>query len=67
MAKFVVLQERSAGNETVGNAWTEAAVFPPTTTLAEVWAWAVKRGGKTGRTMIRPDENDPPADPEIKF
>lgn len=67
MAKFVILQERSAGNETVGNAWTDTAVFPPTATLAEVWAWAADRGGKTGRTMIRPDENDPPAEREIAF
>lgn len=67
MAKFVVLQERSAGNETVGNAWTDVATFPPTATLAEVWAWAHERGGKTGRTMIRPDENDPPPEPDFKF
>jgi len=60
MTKFVVLQERSAGNETVGNAWTDAATFPPTATLAEVWEWAAARGGKTARTMIRPDENDLP-------
>ena len=53
--QFIVLQERSAGNETVGNAWTDAATFPPTATLAEVWAWAQSREALTGRTMIRPD------------
>lgn len=53
--QFVILQERSAGNETVGNAWTDTATFPPTATLAEVWEWARLRDAMTGRTMLRPD------------
>jgi hypothetical protein len=55
--QFVVLQERSTGNETVGNAWTETATFPPTATLADVWRWAHDVGAPTGRTMIRPDQS----------
>ncbi len=57
VGQFVVLQERSNGNESVGDMWTEARVFPPTATLAEVFAW-VRGGGSwnvAGRTMIRPD------------
>lgn len=53
--QFVVLQECSAGNETVGTAWVEVATFPPLTTLADVWRWAADHGAPTGRTMIRPD------------
>lgn len=53
--QFVILQERAAGNAEVGTAWTDAATFPPTATLAEVWEWARLRDGDTGRTMIRPD------------
>ena len=57
--QFIVMQERSAGNAETGNAWTEAATFPPTATLAEVWAWALLRDGRTGRTLLRPDLNAP--------
>lgn len=56
-AQFIVMQERAAGNGETGTAWTEAGTFPPTATLAEVWAWAWSRDGGTGRTMIRPDES----------
>lgn len=56
-AQFVVMQECSAGNESVGDMWIGAAVFPPTATLAEVWKWASTRMVSSGgRTMIRPDE-----------
>ena len=56
--QFIVLQERAAGNESVGTMWTDAASFPPTATLAEVWKWATPRDGLTGRTTIRPDAKE---------
>ncbi len=54
-SQFIVIQERAAGNAEVGTAWSDAASFPPTATLAEVWEWARLRGGHEGRTMLRPD------------
>ena len=53
--QFIILQERAAGNVSVGTAWTDARTFPPTATLAEVWEWARVLGADDGRTMIRPD------------
>jgi len=37
--KYVVMLDRSAGNEVTGEAWTETKVFPETATLAEVEQW----------------------------
>lgn len=54
--QFVIIQECSAGNESVGSEWMEVATFPSTATLADVWKWResyVHHG--LGRTMIRPD------------
>lgn len=67
MSKFVIVQERSTGNETVGNAWVETATFGPDATLREVWAWAEPLGGMNGRTMIRPDMNDDPRNDDQPF
>lgn len=53
--QFIVIEECSAGNESVGSEWLETATFPPTATLADVWAWSLKLTGGGGRLMIRPD------------
>ena len=46
MREFVVMWEKSAGNESVGEMWIETAVFPETATLADVasWTWPAYRG-----------------------
>jgi len=53
--QFIIVQERAEGNAEVGTSWPECATFPPTATLAEVWEWALIRGGMTGSTILRPD------------
>lgn len=58
--KFIVIQERAAGNSSIGTEWLETASFPPETTLAEVWEWARLLDAETGRTMIRPDRGTTP-------
>jgi len=53
--QFVIVQERSNGNESVGDMWVDAHVFPPTATLEEVWKAVNGDALVGGRTMIRPD------------
>lgn len=53
--QFVVMVERSAGNESVGSEWIDTGSFPPTATLAEVWAWQQGRSGSPGRVMLNED------------
>lgn len=51
--KIVILQECSAGNESVGNEWVETGIFEDTQTLAEVLEWRKQLGrGEQGRLMI---------------
>lgn len=40
MMQYVVIVDRSAGNESVGEMWKETRVFGPESTLAEAMAWA---------------------------
>ncbi len=53
--QFVVMQERSNGNESVGDMWVDTYVFLPTATLEEVWKAINDEALVGGRTMIRPD------------
>lgn len=56
IGRFVAIQERSTGNESVGSMWLDTKVFPPDTTLEEVWRWANGQAVDCcGRLMIRPD------------
>jgi hypothetical protein len=54
--QFVVMVERSAGNESVGSEWTDTGVFSPETTLRQVWEWQATRSGSRGRVMLNVDE-----------
>lgn len=63
--QFVVVQERAAGNAETGTAWPETGVFPPTATLADVWAWAQSYDAGTGRTIIRPDRGPAAATTDV--
>lgn len=38
--KICAMVDRSAGNESVGEMWTETAVFDESATLADVLKWA---------------------------
>ncbi len=55
--RFVVMAERSSGNESVGDMWIETATFPPDATLAEIWTWAKIKARASGRIMINRDWN----------
>ncbi len=58
MEQFVVVAERSGGNETVGDAWLETKIFFADTTLKEAYEWAQKKR-VSGKTIItKPDEED---------
>lgn len=48
---FIAVQEKSGGNEQVGDMWLETCSFSPATTLADVWAWREQVRG-SGRLMI---------------
>jgi hypothetical protein len=61
---FVIVQERSNGNATIGDMWHDTHTFSPTTTLAEVWRRVAPYGNTAGRTMIRPDESSGSTDIE---
>jgi hypothetical protein len=52
---FVVMVERSAGNESVGSEWIDTAIFTADTTLARVMEWQESRGGTRGRIMLNYD------------
>lgn len=41
--QFVVMLDRSAGNESVGEMWTETKVFNASATLADVDEWVRSR------------------------
>ena len=64
--KFIALQEKSAGNESVGSEWIETKSFDSTATLQEVWEWAMgqyhKTTNKHGRLMIQVDSASIEAD-----
>ena len=70
MREFVVMQEKAAGNASVGEEWIDTAIFPETATLADIAAWTwgapniedTRETIKGGRVMIqiaqRPLEKD---------
>ena len=41
MEQFVVILDRSAGNESVGEMWQETKIFNGDSTLEEVMKWAM--------------------------
>jgi hypothetical protein len=38
--KICAMVDRSAGNESVGEMWTETAIFDESATISDVFAWA---------------------------
>ena len=38
--KICAMVDRSAGNESVGEMWTETAVFDESATITDIFAWA---------------------------
>lgn len=55
--QYIVVQELSIGNAEVGSMWVDAASFPPTATLEEVFLWARERPGAKGRLMLTEDRH----------
>jgi len=49
--KIVIIQECSAGNDTVGDMWQETLICNENTTLKEIITWRKKIHG-SGRTII---------------
>ena len=45
--EFVAMLDCTSGNESVGEMWTETAIFPATTSVEEVMRWASSRASKT--------------------
>jgi hypothetical protein len=48
--KVVAMINRSAGNDSVGEMWTETKVFPVSATLEDVYQWANDRVSPHGET-----------------
>ena len=51
--KIVAILDRSAGNETVGEAWQETKVFDEITCARDIIAWAAKRTNTTAPRDFR--------------
>lgn len=51
----IALAERSAGNDSVGDMWTETKAFPLSATLKEVIDWASVRC--SGRLVLTMDQS----------
>ncbi len=49
--KFVVVVERSEGNEHVGNMWLDTGIFPDNFTLGDAYDW-VKKNGIGGKIIL---------------
>jgi len=41
MNQYVIIIDKSAGNETVGETWQETKIYPSTATLEEIMKWAM--------------------------
>jgi hypothetical protein len=54
--QIVAMIDRSAGNETVGDMWTETKVFPISASLNEIYEWASKRLGINSRLPVKIEE-----------
>ena len=50
--KFVVIQECSGGNESVGNEWLETKIFNGCVSLEEVFNWKATLNGACGKLII---------------
>jgi len=46
--KIIAMIERSAGNDTVGEMWTETKSFNETSTLLDVYEWVASKTNRTG-------------------
>lgn len=44
MEQYVVIIDRSAGNDSVGEMWQETKVFGPDASVKEVMDWALTQG-----------------------
>ena len=61
---FVVIQECSEGNESVGSMWLETKVFSHTATLEQAITWAKGKRSAGGKTILTIADN--PVDPHDK-
>jgi len=52
MEQYVVIIDKSAGNDTVGEMWQETKIFPETATLKEVMKWAMDEYDTYSRRQI---------------
>ncbi len=61
MEQYVVIIDKSAGNETVGEMWQETKIFSGTATLKEVMKWAMNEHDLYSRrriTITKPHPNE---------
>lgn len=62
----IIVKERSAGNEQVGDMWLETKLFLRDETLGDVLKWQEEQGNPSGRLMITvPHEDDKQLTDEI--
>ncbi len=50
--KIIAMVNRSSGNETVGDMWTETRIFEESQTLLEVYDWVEKITNSLGKENI---------------
>ena len=50
--QYVIVQECSAGNDSVGNMWLETFICNSKTTIEEIMRWKSNKSGSGGRLMI---------------
>lgn len=53
--RVVATKEKSNGNESVGDMWTETKTFSKDTAISEIIDWAKNCGGKLIITIDEPD------------
>lgn len=54
--QIVAMIDRSAGNESVGDMWTETKVFSITSSLEDVYKWASERLGINSRLPLKVED-----------
>jgi hypothetical protein len=57
---IIAIGEKSAGNDTVGDMWTETKIFPRETPIEEIIEWAkeIKVNGKLVITISEPEKKE---------
>jgi hypothetical protein len=55
--QIVAMIDRSAGNDTIGDMWTETKIFNSSESLMRVYMWATKKKNPTLEDIMRVQAN----------